>query len=272
MVIPKIIHYCWFGGKPLPEEAKKCIDSWKKYLPDYEIKEWNESNFDINSIAYTAEAYEARKYAFVSDYARYKILYEHGGIYFDTDVEVIAPMDDLLAKGPFMGQEDYLSAISLQNEKTISVRGINPGRGMAATPGMQFFGQMLELYSTLHFIGRNGRYNLKTIVQYTTEHLYAHGAKETDDIQHISGIYIYPPKYFAPKSYITGETNLTDCSRSIHHYKASWVYQQNPVYIHYSKKYHWVPKVIRRHFILTEMNEIKAPFTSWLIKIWKKLF
>lgn len=141
MVIPKIIHYCWFGGKPLPEEAKKCIDSWKKYLPDYEIKEWNESNFDINSIAYTAEAYEARKYAFVSDYARYKILYEHGGIYFDTDVEVIAPMDDLLAKGPFMGQEDYLSAISLQNEKTISVRGINPGIGMAATPGMQFFGQ-----------------------------------------------------------------------------------------------------------------------------------
>ena len=116
MVIPKIIHYCWFGGKPLPEEAKKCIDSWKKYLPDYEIKEWNESNFDINSIAYTAEAYEARKYAFVSDYARYKILYEHGGIYFDTDVEVIAPMDDLLAKGPFMGQEDYLSAISLHNE------------------------------------------------------------------------------------------------------------------------------------------------------------
>ena len=78
MVIPKIIHYCWFGGKPLPEEAKKCIDSWKKYLPDYEIKEWNESNFDINSIEYTAEAYEVRKYAFVSDYARYTLFYEHG--------------------------------------------------------------------------------------------------------------------------------------------------------------------------------------------------
>lgn len=104
-MIPKIIHYCWFGGNPLPESAKKCIASWRKFLPDYEIKEWNESNFDVNIIPYTAEAYKAKKYAFVSDYARFYILYKYGGLYFDTDVEVIRNMDDIIARGPFMGCE-----------------------------------------------------------------------------------------------------------------------------------------------------------------------
>ena len=105
IMIPKIIHYCWFGRNPLPELAQKCIASWKKYLPDYEIKEWNEDNFDVNIIPYTAEAYAAKKYAFVSDYARFWILYKYGGIYFDTDVEVIRPIDDIIAKGNFMGCE-----------------------------------------------------------------------------------------------------------------------------------------------------------------------
>lgn len=107
--IPTVIHYCWFGGKPLPALAVKCIESWKKYLPDYEIKRWDESNFDVNLIPYTQQAYEAKKYAFVSDYARFWILYKYGGLYFDTDVEVIKPMDDLIAAGPFMSScySDY---------------------------------------------------------------------------------------------------------------------------------------------------------------------
>ena len=104
-MIPKIIHYCWFGRNPLPESAIKCINSWKKFFPDYEIKEWNEDNFDVNIIPYTKEAYEAKKYAFVSDYARFWILYHHGGLYFDTDVEVIKAMDDIIELGPFMGVE-----------------------------------------------------------------------------------------------------------------------------------------------------------------------
>ncbi len=104
--IPKIIHYCWFGGNPLPQMAQRCIDSWKKYLPDYEIKQWDETNFDVNIIPYTRQAYEAKKYAFVSDYARFLILYQYGGLYFDTDVEVIKPLDDIVAKGPFMGCQD----------------------------------------------------------------------------------------------------------------------------------------------------------------------
>ena len=106
-MIPKIIHYCWFGGNPLPKSAIKCIESWKKYLPDYEIKEWNESNFDFSKCAYAREAAEKKKWAFVSDYARFKILYQYGGLYFDTDVEVIKPLDDIIAAGPFMGAENF---------------------------------------------------------------------------------------------------------------------------------------------------------------------
>ena len=104
-MIPKKIHYCWFGRNPLPDSALRCIASWKKYLPDYEILEWNEDNFDVNSIQYIAQAYKVKKYAFVSDYARFKILYEHGGLYFDTDVEVIKPMEEIVSRGPFLGFE-----------------------------------------------------------------------------------------------------------------------------------------------------------------------
>jgi len=112
-MIPKVIHYCWFGRNPLPSLAIKCIESWRKYLPDYEIKEWNEDNFDVNIIPYTQEAYQVGKYAFVSDYARFWILYKYGGLYFDTDVEVIKPMDDIIARGPFMGCEKDVSDTSV---------------------------------------------------------------------------------------------------------------------------------------------------------------
>ncbi|RGX78343.1 hypothetical protein DXA68_12330 [Bacteroides stercorirosoris] len=103
VMIPKIIHYCWFGGKPLPPKAKKYIESWKKFCPDYEIKEWNESNFDVHCCRYVEEAYNAKKWAFVSDYARFLALYNEGGIYFDTDIEVLKPFDNLLGCGAFFG-------------------------------------------------------------------------------------------------------------------------------------------------------------------------
>ena len=118
-MIPKVIHYCWFGRNPLPPLAVKCIESWKKFLPGYEIKEWNEDNFDVNIIPYIQEAYEARKYAFVSDYARFYILYHHGGIYFDTDVEVIKSIDDIIERGAFMGCENEAKRLC-QNVGTTS--------------------------------------------------------------------------------------------------------------------------------------------------------
>ena len=210
-MIPKIIHYCWFGRNPLPPLAIQCIESWKKYFPDYEIKEWNEDNFDVNIIPYTSEAYKAKKYAFVSDYARFWILYNYGGLYFDTDVEVIRPMNDIIEKGSFMGFE---------SEGT----GCNPGLGLGCSPDHGFIKKMLDLYGTLSFVAsKDNEFKYKTIVEYTTEILVEHGLKDINETQLIEGFYIYPNDYFNPINIITKRLYITDNTRSIHHFAASWV-------------------------------------------------
>ena len=229
-MIPKIIHYCWFGGNPLPESAIKCIESWKKFFPDYEIKEWNESNFDINAIKYTSEAYKAKKFAFVSDYARFWILYKYGGLYFDTDVEVIKNMDDIIAKGPFMGCEKGASDTSVASVAPGLGLGVNPGLGLGVNPGLGLYKEMLDLYATLSFFNNNGSYNQKTIVQYTTEVLCGHGLKATNDIQQCTGVWIYPVDYFCPLDYATGVLNITDNSRTIHWYSATWISKSQKIY------------------------------------------
>lgn len=219
-MIPKIIHYCWFSHKPLPVLAVKCIESWKKYFPDYEIKEWNETNYDVHSIPYIHEAYKAKKYAFVSDYARFDILYRYGGLYFDTDVEVIKSMNDIIAKGPFMGCEkkaDKARMIKL---------AVAPGLGLGVNPGLELYGELLQLYAGLHFIKADGTLNLKTVVEYTTELLQKHGLKNTNEIQECAGIWIYPQEYFCPISVDDGKLRITSNTVSIHHYAQSW---QSPV-------------------------------------------
>ena len=222
----KVIHYCWFGKKPLPKLALKCIKSWKKYLPDYEIKQWNEANFDINIIPYTQEAYKAKKYAFVSDYARFWILYNYGGLYFDTDVEVIKPMNDIIAKGPFMGCEN-----DVEEDLSVSVApglglGVNPGLGLGVNPGLGLYKEILETYSTLHFIQSDGTLNQKTVVSYTTEILNKYGLKAINDLQYCAGVWIYPKEYFCPISTSDGKLRLTNNTVSIHHYSQSW---QSPI-------------------------------------------
>ena len=212
-MIPKIIHYCWFGGKPLPKSAEKCIASWKKYLPGYEVKRWDESNFDVNAIPYTREAYAACKYAFVSDYARFWILYHYGGVYFDTDVEVIRPIDDIINRGGFLGVESNRNGIYT----------VNPGLGFAATQGTAVIGEMVNLYSTFHFINTDGALDLKNIVEITTEYLSARGLRNTDEIQQCCGFTIYPKDYFCPIDYDTRELKITENTRTIHHYAESWV-------------------------------------------------
>ena len=219
-MIPKVIHYCWFGRNSLPSLAIKCIASWRKYLPDYEIKEWNEDNFDVNVIPYTKEAYQAKKYAFVSDYARFWILYKYGGLYFDTDVEVIKPLDDIIARGAFMGCEGQV----LMNGKIVPT--VAPGLGLGVSPGLNLYKEMLDLYATLHFQHPGGSLNLKTVVQYTTEALVKHGLKSSDDIQQCAGMFIYPREYFCPISVEDGKLRVTPKTYTIHHYAQSW---QSPV-------------------------------------------
>ena len=230
-MIPKVIHYCWFGGNPLPELAQKCIASWKKYCPGYEIKEWNESNFDLNCCDYVQEAYEAKKWAFVSDYARFWILYHEGGIYFDTDVEIIKPLDEILEQGAFLGCE--------KNEGVAPGLGMaaNPGLGMAANPGLGIYKEILEFYKKRHFKNADGSIDTTTIVTYTTQILKLHGWDPDAGIQKIEGITVYPPEYFCPMSNETGKLTVTSNTYTIHHYSASWFTEKEKKIIQIRRKF-----------------------------------
>ena len=214
--IPKVIHYCWFGGNPLPKSARQYIESWKKNFPGYEIKEWNESNFDVNVIPYTAAAYKDRKYAFVSDYARFWILYNYGGVYFDTDVEVRRPLLDIIEKGPFMGME--------RKVKTDDARfGVAPGLGIACEAGNGVYAGILRMYSTLEYGERkDGR--MVNVVDILSGFFSGLGWRDEDVIQECGGITIYPTDYFCPrKERDKSEYTLTENTRTIHHYAGTWL-------------------------------------------------
>lgn len=246
-MIPKIIHYCWFGGKELPVLAEKCLNSWRKYLPDYEIIRWDETNFDINIIPYTQQAYAAGKYAFVSDYARFWILYKYGGLYFDTDVEVIRPLNDIIAAGPFMGCEN-----SYEPERLPSSLGVAPGLGLGVTPNHSLYKEILTLYSKLQFKNNDGSLNLKTVVEYTTELLCKRGLINTAQIQIVEGINIYPKEYFCPIDYNTNKKEISLNTRTIHHYAGSWQGSKEKIF----------------NFIKKIIGYRRAKF---LTSIWKKL-
>lgn len=219
-MIPKIIHYCWFGRNPLPELALKCIASWKKYLPDYEIKEWNEDNFDVNIIPYTAEAYAQKKYAFVSDYARFWILYKYGGIYFDTDVEVIRPIDDIIARGNFMGFETDPNP----KKGDASEGSVAPGLGLGVNPGLGLMKKMLDYYDGKHFVCEANVRNQITVVHICTEVLMESGLQNVEGIQKVDDdIYIYPAEYLCPINVTTGRIHVEKNTRTIHHYAGTWV-------------------------------------------------
>lgn len=210
-MIPKVIHYCWFGRDKLPPLAKKCIASWEKFFPGYEIKEWNEDNFDVNAIPYTAQAYKYKKYAFVSDYVRFKVLYEYGGIYFDTDVEVIKPMDYILSKGAYFG---------LENDRIFAC---NPGLGFACEPKFHLLKEMLNLYANMQFETTSGELNKKTIVEYFSEMLISKGLQPTPGIIEFGEANFYPTEYFCPKPSEFGKIQISENTRTIHHYAASWI-------------------------------------------------
>ena len=219
-MIPKIIHYCWFGRNPLPQSAEECIASWKKFLPDYEIKEWNEDNFDVNITTYTSEAYKARKFAFVSDYARFWILYNYGGLYFDTDVEILKPLDDIISRGGFMGIEKIEgNTIDNFEEGTVLV---NAGLGLGVEKGHPLYKEILDVYNKKHYIGWNGKFT-GTVVTTTTNILLKKTKLEKDKITEIEGIFIYPDEYFDPMNYYTKEIKITEKTRTIHKYATTWV-------------------------------------------------
>ena len=181
-MIPKIIHYCWFGKGELPPLALKCIESWKKFMPDYEIKRWDEDNYDIRKNQYISQAYDARKFAFVSDYARFDVLYTYGGIYLDTDVEIIKDLTPIIEQGAYVGVEQ--------------MSGIASGLGIAAPASMEIYKEILDSYEKDSFIDQNGKMNLETVVIRVSDIFKKHGFIQENRIQEIEGIKIYPAEYF----------------------------------------------------------------------------
>lgn len=208
-MIPKVIHYCWFGGNPLPKDAQKCIESWKKHLPDYEIKEWNEQTFDINSNQYVKEAYENRKFAFVTDFVRLYALQKEGGIYMDTDVEVLKTFDPFLHHTAFSGFEN---------------NNFVPTGMMASEKNGKWVSELLDDYNARKFVKEDGSLDLTTNTTVITSNMIGHGLVCNNKYQDFPGLVtMYPSEYFCPKDHATGKIVLTDNSVCIHHFACSWL-------------------------------------------------
>ena len=204
-MIPKTVHYCWFGRGEKPKLARKCIASWKKFCPDYEIIEWNEDNFDVAMNGYTKMCYEEKKYAFLSDYARLVIVAAHGGLYFDTDVELVKSPDELLSKDAFFGFE---------NEAYV-----NTGLGFGSVSHGSVVEAMLAEYDTL-LDGKNGTIGCPKL---NTKALVKLGLVQNGLEQKVQDAVIYPPAFFNPYDSATGELKRTSETVSIHWYAASWM-------------------------------------------------
>ena len=227
-MIPKKIHYCWFGRGEKPKLAKKCIASWKKYMPDYEIIEWNEDNFDVNLNPYTKMCYEQQKYAFLTDYLRLLIINEYGGIYFDTDVEAVKSFDELLTNNAFFGFE--------------TDRYVNTGEGFGAEPGNPVVQQMIREYEPL----LDGQHGTMGCPHLNTDALLKFGLKQNGSIQTLNGGIVYPSDYFNPYDDPTGILTKTNNTYSIHWYGKSWMDKKTVVRSILTKPLHRVQKILGR--------------------------
>ncbi len=208
-MIPKIIHYCWFGHGEKPELAKRCIASWKKFCPDFEIREWNEDNCDYLAMPFMAEAYAAKKYAFVSDVMRLIVLEQYGGVYFDTDVEVVRDISPLLNDEGFIGFENN--------------RFVNSGQVMAAVPHQPIVQAMIEEYKKMHFTNADGSLNAVGCPHLNTDVMERFGLARNGQEQLVAGIHVYPVDWFNPLDSVTGKLTKTENTYSIHWYSMSWL-------------------------------------------------
>ena len=207
--IPKIIHYCWFGNKEKPNIVKKCISSWEEHLKEYEIVEWNEKTFDINSNKFVKEAYKKGMYAFVSDYVRVYALYNYGGIYLDTDVEVKKSFNNLLNNDSIWGFEEknYIATSTIGCKK-----------------GNKLIKEFLSKYDDKKFIFENGQENLETNVSIVSEIISSLGVEMNNKYQKIEGLAtFYPQEYFSPYDYINCYSKATSNTYAIHHFYKSWL-------------------------------------------------
>ena len=207
--IPKKIHYCWFGRGQIPAEYSKYMESWRKYCPDYEIVRWDETNYDVDKNEYLREMYKNKQWAFVSDYARIDILYKYGGIYLDTDVELLRGLDEFLKWDMFCGFEDN--------------QYVAWGLGVGAVAGHKILKNVLEAYEHIPIYKDNATLNLINCPIIQTAVIKQYGFEINGTPQLINNVAVYPKEFFAPFSYINGFGNTTSNTYSIHHYSANWM-------------------------------------------------
>lgn len=210
-MIPHKIHYCWFGNHTMPPSAQQCLESWRKWCPDFEICRWDEHNFDMDANDYVKQAYEHKKWAFVSDVARFWILYRHGGIYLDTDVELLRSPLPLIERGAFFGMEKIGKRVD-----------VAPGCGMAAPAKDPLLKEILTYYDAISFL-QNGLPNTtQTVCDHVTRILQTRGYQCVDREQQVCGWTIYPSAYLCPKDFVSGEIHTTSSTFAIHHFDGSW--------------------------------------------------
>ena len=207
-MIPKIIHYCWFGRGEMPQLAEECIASWHKYMPDWEYKLWNEDNFDVNQIPYVKEAYEAKKYAFVSDYVRLWALYNEGGLYMDVDFVVYKPFDELLHWNAFAGFEG--------SKHSPLMMGV-----VASWPHGTWVKEQLDAYLGRHFINGDGSFDLTTNVQFISARMRESGFVQNGKEQDYKDLHVFPVDYFCPRQ-TTGEYFRSENTYCEHLGLGSW--------------------------------------------------
>lgn len=211
-MIPKVIHYCWFGGKAKPPLAEKCLASWKKYCPDFTVREWNEESISLETApAYVRQAYQAGRWAFVSDYVRLLALVEEGGVYLDTDVELCKPLAPYLRHRAFAGLE---TADRVQT-------GL-----LACEPGFPLFREFLQHYDTAAFLLPDGTVDTTTNVELLTRLCRRYGLKSADCLQEVAGLTIYPTEVFCPVDFETKKLRRTRRTVAIHWFSGSWHTQE----------------------------------------------
>ncbi len=208
-LIPKVIHYCWFGQKEIPDFLKRCMDSWAEKCPDYEIKRWDENNFDVSKYLFTKQAYEKGKYGFVSDVARLDILYRHGGIYMDTDVRLLKSLDGLLFKKGFVGTERW--------------GNVNSGGGIGAVAGHPMIKEMLDYRAGFSFVHDDGTLNIETNGLYETIPFLKRGYRVDNTLQIINDMTVYPASVFHPYDYMSCEERIAENTVSIHYFYGGWM-------------------------------------------------
>lgn len=256
--IPKIIHYCWIGSAKKPDSVKYCIDSWKKYCPGYKIIEWNESNYDFTKNPYMREAYESKKWGFVPDYARLDIIYNYGGIYLDTDVEVVKNFNDLLQNEAFIGFENT----------GMEELFVNCGQGFGSTPKNLLIKEMRDFYDNMHFCKKNGELNMLPSPHFTTKVLCDNGLVRKNITQKLDNIVVYNSEVLCPKNFTTGEINVTKNTYSIHHFTASWLDEKIKVIIDHERNiYRKYGNKIGRYVLLMESIFEKYTVGQLFIKL-----